>query len=181
MGEQKCAKAKYKKVYGPGQQNVAEQGKHQANADPAPIRAGWSILQPAEQRLQARQPDRQVVCHGDPHEGNLLRVLSPRPGAPADAVWVDPDGFRCEPDYDLGVAVRNANKFVLASDDPVVMLRGWCARLADQTGTDAEAIWQWGFLERVSTGLYLLDRGLVDRGRRYLQAARWLISRRSFG
>lgn len=135
----------------------------------------------AEQRLQARQPDRQVVCHGDPHEGNLLRVLSPRPGAPADAVWVDPDGFRCEPDYDLGVAVRSANKFVLASDDPVVMLRGWCARLADQTGTDAEAIWQWGFLERVSTGLYLLDRGLVDRGRRYLQAARWLISRRSFG
>ncbi|WP_052462581.1 aminoglycoside phosphotransferase family protein [Nigerium massiliense] len=135
----------------------------------------------AEQRLQARNPDRQVVCHGDPHSGNLLAVTSPRPGAPAGYVWVDPDGFRCEPDFDLGVAVRESNRLVLSSEDPVVMLRAWCAQLAGETGTDAEAIWQWGFLERVANGLYLCHRGMPEQGEQFLKAADWLISRRSFG
>lgn len=135
----------------------------------------------AEQRLAARDPARQVVCHGDPHLGNLLAVTSPRPGAPAGYVWVDPDGFRCEPDYDLGVAIRDSNQLVLGSEDPVVMLRTWCAQLACESGTDAEAIWQWGFLERVSTGLYLYDRGMPERGEPFLKSAEWLISRRSFG
>ncbi len=132
----------------------------------------------ADQRLSARTASLHVVCHGDPHLGNLLEVHSPRPGAPEGYVWVDPDGFLCEAEYDLGVTLRGINRMLLAADDPVVRLRGWCAMLADATGTDAEAIWQWAFIERVGTGLYLMDQGWPERGRPFLDAASWVIGRK---
>jgi len=132
----------------------------------------------AEQRLSARGASPMVLCHGDPHPGNLLSVLSPRPGAPTGYVWVDPDGFLCEPEYDLGVVLRGFNNLILAADDPVVTLRRWCAVLAEATGTDAEAIWQWAYLERVTSGLYLITQGLPERGRRFLDSASWVIARK---
>lgn len=132
----------------------------------------------AEQRLSVREVSRLVLCHGDPHPGNLLAVRSPRPGAASGYVWVDPDGFLCEAEYDLGVVLRGFNRLILAAQDPVVALRGWCAVLADLTATDAEAIWQWAFIERVSSGLYLIDQGFTEQGQRYLRAASWLIDRK---
>ena len=49
--------------------------------------------------------------------------------------------------------------------------------LAEHTGVDAQRIWEWGFLERVSTGLYLLDVvGAPDRvARPYLDSAERLV------
>jgi streptomycin 6-kinase len=44
-------------------------------------------------------------------------------------------------------------------------------RLADLTGELPSAIWQWGFLERVSTGLFLIVLGRVEEGRRMLAVA----------
>ncbi len=132
----------------------------------------------AEQRLGAREESWMVVCHGDPHPGNLLEVPHPRPGAPTGYVWVDPDGFLCEPEYDLGVVLRGFNRLILAAEDPVVTLRSWCAVLAEATGTDAEAIWQWAFIERVSSGLYLMDQGWRERGRQFLESATWVIARK---
>ena len=42
--------------------------------------------------------------------------------------------------------------------------RRYCAVLADRSGVDAQRIWEWAFLERVSTGLYVLDVvGAADR------------------
>lgn len=131
-----------------------------------------------EHRSSAREASTMVVCHGDPHPGNLLAVTSPRPGASTGYVWVDPDGFLCEAEYDLGVVLRGFNTLILAADDPVVTLRSWCAVLAEASATDAEAIWQWAFIERVSSGLYLMSQGRPERGRRFLEAATWLISRR---
>lgn len=128
-----------------------------------------------DQRLVGCQPETHVVCHGDPHPGNLLAVPAPRVGAEAGYVWVDPDGFRCEREYDLGVVMRDANRYVLAWDDPVVTLRRWCAVLAEETDTDAEAIWQWAFAERVSTGLTLLDHGMADEGEMFLRAGSRLV------
>lgn len=132
----------------------------------------------ADQRQSAREATLHVVCHGDPHLDNLLAVMSPRPGAPAGYVWVDPDGFWCEAEYDLGVVLRGVNRLLLAADDPVVRLRRWCAMLAEATDTDAEAIWQWAFIERVSSGLYLIDQGFPERGRPFLEAASWVIARK---
>ena len=61
---------------------------------------------------------------------------------------VDPDGLLAEPEYDLGIIMR---------EDPLELLRGdprdRAEMLARRTGLDAEAIWEWGVVERVSTGL----------------------------
>lgn len=128
------------------------------------------------QRQELCDPARHVVCHGDPHPGNLMRVDEPRAGAETGWVWVDPDGFRCEPEYDLGVVLRDANRLILGWDDPVVTLRQWCAEIAAMAGADAEAVWQWAFIERVSTGLHLIDHRRAGEGRPFLDAASHLMS-----
>jgi streptomycin 6-kinase len=129
----------------------------------------------AHERFEARDPERQVVVHGDPHSENLLQVEQARVGAESGFVFVDPEGFLCEPEYDLGVAVRDWNEVLAACADPRVTLRGWCEELAELTETDAEAIWQWAFLERVSTGLYLRHHGLPHLGTPFLAMAAKLL------
>jgi len=91
-----------------------------------------------------------VLCHGDPHPANALAVTRPRPGAESGYVFVDPAGFICEPAHDLGVTVRSFAGEVLACGDPVTLLRAWCARLAGTAGADAQAIWEWAFIERTA-------------------------------
>jgi streptomycin 6-kinase len=116
-------------------------------------------------------PSRSVVVHGDPHPGNALRVTTPRPGAEAGYVFVDPDGFPGDPAYDLGVVLRDWCAQLLAADDAPALARRYCALLAAESGLDETAIWEWGFLERVSTGLYLLDFGAVELSKLYLRTA----------
>jgi len=129
----------------------------------------------AQERLEARDVRRQVVVHGDAHALNLLRAERARPGAESGYVFVDPEGFLCEPEYDLGVALREWNADLLAMSDARAEIRGWCDQLAQSTGTDAEAIWQWGYLERVSTGLYLTHHGLAQLGSPFLETAQRLL------
>lgn len=123
----------------------------------------------AEGRARA---DRLVVVHGDPHPGNTLRVREARPGAESGFVFVDPDGFPCDPAYDLGVVLRDWCPQLLAAPE---LARRYCRLMAELTGVDEEAIWEWGFLERVSTGLYLLSLG--GDGRPFLTTAERLLGR----
>lgn len=87
-------------------------------------------------------------------------------------MFVDPDGFVADRAYDLGVALRDWSSRLLGPDARKVA-EGYCALLADRSGVDAQRIWEWGFLERVSTGLYVLDVvGAPERvARPYLDAA----------
>ena len=39
------------------------------------------------------------------------------------------------------------------------------------TGIDPDAIWQWSFIERVSSGLFLLNMGHEKQARSFLEAA----------
>ena len=94
-----------------------------------------------------------MLCHGDPHPGNALQAN----GIPRYKL-VDPDGFRCEPEYDVGVTVRDFSREVLASRDHATARArhdALCDRAAELTGTDPERVRQWAFVERVTTGLYL--------------------------
>ena len=106
-------------------------------------------LRCAERRSAAFDPDRCVVVHGDAAAPNVLR----RPGD--GWVFVDPDGFVGDPAYDRGVAVRDWCAELLAAADPRTLLHSYCLLL----GGDPDATWDWGFLERVSTGLYLASLG----------------------
>lgn len=95
----------------------------------------------------------------------------PRPGAVGGYVFVDPDGFLADPAYDLGVLVREWCTHLLQAPDPTREVEGWCRLLAGVTGLDEEVIWEWGYIERVTTGLHLMGLGLVGRGRPFLDVA----------
>jgi streptomycin 6-kinase len=115
-----------------------------------------------------------AVVHGDPHPGNLLRVPGPRPGGETGFCFVDPDGFVTDRAYDLGVVLRDWTQ-QLRGHDAKPTLRAYCSRLGERTGVDPERIWEWGFLERVSTGLYLKSFGADGLAERFLLSAEALV------
>ena len=141
---------------------------------PCSERVVTQALRYAERRAAAFSLDRCVVVHGDPHAGNALQVLAPRAGAEAGFVFVDPDGFLADPAYDLGVVLRGWCEQLLAGN-ALALARRYCELLSAESGLDENAIWEWGFLERVSTGLYILEIGANEHGRPYLETAEMLV------
>ena len=124
----------------------------------------------ARSRRDAFDASTAVLIHGDAHPANVLEDLAD--GSPRTFKLVDPDGMRSEPAHDLAIPLRDWSDELLASD-PVALGRAWCVRLADRTGTDPQAIWEWAFVERVSTGLFLIQLG-DQLGARLLEvAAAW--------
>ncbi len=99
----------------------------------------------------------EVVCHGDPHAGNVLRRGQ-------DWALIDPDGFVGERAYDLGVVMRDGCREIMdaeASQPGAArsMLREACRRLSESAKTDPERVWRWAFVERVTTALFLRWHG----------------------
>ena len=125
---------------------------------PCPERVIAQAMDFAHQRSRAFLPDRAVIVHGDAATANLLQVPVPRSGAEAGFVFVDPSTFIGDPAYDLGVALRDWCTELLAGEAPA-LARRWCRGLAAAGGVDDVAVWQWGYLERVSTGLYVESLG----------------------
>lgn len=113
----------------------------------------------AERRIAAHDSERAVLVHGDVHQRNALRA---RDGFKL----VDPDGLLAEAEYDLGVIMREDSSDLL-DGDPHERAR----RLAARSGLDADAIWEWGVVERVSTGLLCTKIDLQPIGREMLDAA----------
>ena len=113
----------------------------------------------AKRRADAYREERAVLVHGDVHQWNALEAQD-------GFKLVDPDGLLAEPEYDLGILMR---------EDPIDLLEGdaherarW---LGAYTGLDATAIWEWGVVERVSTGLLGTKVGLQPVAREMLAAA----------
>jgi streptomycin 6-kinase len=129
----------------------------------------------ARRRLDAFDLKRCVVVHGDPHPANALLVRAPRAGAESGYVFVDPEGFLCEPAYDLGVVLRDWNEELLAAADPLAVAHEYCQLLARESGLEETSIWEWGFIERVSSGLYLCAYGSREHGRLFFQTAQRLL------
>jgi streptomycin 6-kinase len=113
----------------------------------------------AGRRVDAHRDERAVLVHGDVHEWNALEA--------ADGFkLVDPDGLLAEPEYDLGILMRE-DPLDLLDGDPHERAR-W---LAARTGLDPTAIWEWGVVERVSTGLLATKVGLQPVGGQMLAVA----------
>jgi streptomycin 6-kinase len=115
----------------------------------------------ADRRVAAHDDERAVLVHGDVHQWNALQA------AGGGFKLVDPDGLLAEAAYDLGVIMREDPVELLADRDPHERAR-W---LATRSGLDATAIWEWGVVERVSTGLLCTLVGLQPVGRELLAAA----------
>jgi streptomycin 6-kinase len=127
---------------------------------PCSERAVDHALECAERRADAHRDERALLVHGDVHEWNALEAQG------GGFKLVDPDGLLAEPEYDLGIIMR---------EDPLELLQGdpherarW---LAARTGLDSTAIWEWGVVERVSTGLLCANLGLQPVGQHMLAAA----------
>jgi streptomycin 6-kinase len=121
----------------------------------------------ADARRRAFDPAKTVLGHGDGHSWNTLLV----PGSePPRYKFVDPDGLIIERAYDLGILMRDWGDELLEGD-PVALGLQRCERLAALTGVEPEPIWQWGLIERTSSGLYLLQLGLEKEGRIFLTIA----------
>ena len=123
-------------------------------------------LEYAAERENAFDREAAVLVHGDAHERNTLED-----GRGAFKL-VDPEGLISEPAHDLSVPMRGLNADLLAGDARRLGLER--ARfIAELTGVDEHAIWQWGFIERVSSGLYIMSLGLPDGDEFLAIADRW--------
>ncbi|MDP1617411.1 aminoglycoside phosphotransferase family protein [Phenylobacterium sp.] len=122
----------------------------------------------AADRALAHDPARAVLAHGDAHPANALQA--PDGGG---FKFIDPDGLLIEPAYDLGVIMREWPEVLLEGGDPLAAGRARCARLAARTGVDAEAIWRWGYLETVSTGLLCCKLDVFDWREMFQVAEAW--------
>ena len=104
-----------------------------------------------ERRRRAHDDRHAVLVHGDVHDLNALQA--------ADGTFklIDPGGLRAEPACDLGTIVR-------CNPDSGDDLRARAERLAARTGVDATAIWEWGTIHRVISGLYSRSIGFQPFG-----------------
>ena len=103
-------------------------------------------------------PTRRTWCSstGTRTRGTCSASGSPRPGAKSGWCFVDPEPCVTDRAYDLGVAVRHFSATLLAEPAAAsARLWSWCRRVAAPSGADPARVWAWGFLERVSTGLYV--------------------------
>ena len=126
---------------------------------PCSERAVDHALACAARRLAAHDGERAVLVHGDVHQWNALQDGS-------GFKLVDPDGLLAEAECDLGVLMRE-DPLELMAGDPRERSR-WLAR---RCGLDETAIWEWGVIERVSTGLLATRIGLQPVGAQMLAAA----------
>ena len=124
----------------------------------------------ANTREAAFDPGHCVLVHGDAHAANTLVASRSRAPVGARFKFVDPDGLFAERACDLAVPMRGWSGELLAGDT-VRLGRERCAHLSQLTGVDAQSIWEWGFIERVSTGLLALRVGREDLGRETLAVA----------
>lgn len=137
---------------------------------PCSERAVECALAFAEARVRAFDPAACVLVHGDAHSQNTLQIPGADPTDFSAFKFVDPDGMRAEPALDLAALMRDWSQELLAGD-ALALGRARCEFVSRLTGIATEPIWQWGFMERMSTGLYLMQLGWHDEGREMLKVA----------
>jgi streptomycin 6-kinase len=117
-----------------------------------------------DERAGAFDPSDAVLVHGDAHGWNTLSAND------GPFKFVDPEGLVSERAHDLSVPMREYNEPLLAGN--TARLTGQRAELlATLCEVDPEPVWQWGFIERVSTGLAAIREFEGDAGLAFLEVA----------
>lgn len=147
--------------------------RQEALGRPCPAAAVDLALRYCQSRQDAYDPSKAVLGHGDAHPWNTLQV----PSDPSRFKMVDPDGLVIEPAYDLGISMREWGNELLASGDPALAAQARCELLARLTNIDPRAIWEWGFIERVSTGMAAVTLAWPGAEREFFDTAAALAAR----
>ncbi len=100
-----------------------------------------------ERRGAAFDPSTSIVVHGDAHAWNALQATG------GGYRFIDPDPFFAEPAADTAVPMREWSGELLRGGDPRRATIARCTRVAAKTGCDPQDVWEWGYIERVSTAL----------------------------
>jgi streptomycin 6-kinase len=116
------------------------------------------------ERAAAFDPLRAVLVHGDAHGWNTVDA------GQGTFKFVDPEGLRSEPAHDLSVPMREYN-LPLLEGDTARLVRKRADLLATWCGVDPESVWQWGFIERVSTGFANVREFEGNEGMAFLEVA----------
>lgn len=141
----------------------------QAQGEPCPRTLIDLGLRYAEERQAAFDPDASVLVHGDAHVWNTLAV----PGEPGRYKLVDPDGLFMEPAYDLGISLREWKDELLAGD-ALSVGRARAELLSALTGVPDRGIWQWGYIEHVSSALLYCQLKSPELAKPHFRiASRW--------
>ena len=151
---------------------IAEQWM--ALGQPCSARAKDQALAFAEERAAAFRADESVLVHADAHAENTLVAQDPGPDEELRCKFIDPDGLVAERACDLAPIMRDWSEELLDGDTEA-LTRGRCDLLAELTEVPARPIWQWGYMERVSTGLVMLGIGQRGEGQRTLEVADRLV------
>ena len=126
------------------------------------ITRGLSFLDLCQARVGQ---DSHYLLHGDAHNNNLLQSLVNS----EDFSFIDPEGLIGEKAYDLGVIMREWPDELDTSPATAAVQRAeYLSRL---TGVPQDAIWQWGYLQTVSTSLILLQIGQEELAHQMLRIA----------
>jgi streptomycin 6-kinase len=121
-------------------------------------------LEYCTRRSDAFDETQAVLVHGDAHGWNTLAAGDGR------FKFVDPEGLRSEREYDLAIPMREYNEPLLEGDTKR-LVRDRAEVLAYGCDADADAVWEWGFIERVSTGLANLKEFTGGEGVAFLEVA----------
>jgi streptomycin 6-kinase len=136
---------------------------------PCPRAVVDAAIELARVRAAAFDTATAELLHGDGHPMNLLSA--------ADGSYrlIDPDGVIGEREYDLAIPIRELGLQHL-QPSPARICRDLCRLMADHTNTNSDAIWQWAYVERVSTGLLCARLGHDNWATQLLEPAELLIS-----
>ena len=102
--------------------------------------------------------------HGDAHGWNTVDAGG------GTFKFVDPEGLRSEAAHDLSVPMREYNGPLLEGDTRRLVWER-AEMLAELCNVDTDAVWQWGFIERVSTGRANVREFEGDDGSVFLEVA----------
>jgi hypothetical protein len=117
-----------------------------------------------DERAAAFDSSRAVLVHGDAHGWNTLDAGG------GTFKFVDPEGLRSERAHDLSVPMREYNHPLLLGDT-ARLVRQRAELLASWCEIEPEPVWQWGFIERVSTCLANVREFEGDEGLAFLEVA----------
>jgi streptomycin 6-kinase len=117
-----------------------------------------------DERATAFDSSQAILVHGDAHGWNTVDAGG------GTFKFVDPEGLRSEAAHDLAVPMREYNGPLMEGDTRRLLWER-AEMLAELCNADIDAVWQWGFIERVSTGFANVREFEGDDGAIFLEVA----------
>ena len=117
--------------------------EYERRGKPCPQKVIDQAVRFLEAREAAKNPAEYVLVHGDAHATNTLQAKD------GGFKLIDADGAYYEKGSDLGVLMREWREEYVGDIRAVGEAR--CDWICEITGADRDSVWQWGYIQCVST------------------------------